>query len=662
MRKLFTSMALLLCASVSSVSAGDIYSVELGSAPSSDYFSVVETTDGTTTNYNGKYTGTYNGTSYTAGLKLQGGTQVQFTTTAASTITVVQSIADSKTNSSTNNIPALDGTAMTSYTDDSDNKVRVWTKTDVEAGAHYISRANKELGLLYVSVEYTGAVLTTLSAPTLTPNTANGEVTISYPENASSVVYTTDGSTPSADNGTTITAEKTITVDDGATVNAIAIGDQTTYANSAVATTTVYIDNVTIAAPVISSSNGVVAITDATPGTTIYYTKDGGTPTTSSTAYIGTFYLAEDATVKAIAVREGSDNSEEASAEVEGVAVATGVAINGASTGWENKNSVTLTVDELTYTLAITGNSSKSFNSQGKVNGATGIKLSNKAQNTLTLPDGYVATKITFYSFVNGSTETASGWSEVGGTSYSDYEDFPMAATSGSYDIRTYELNKLNKITFTNAGTQLIFTIALDIEKEAAETVTASIAAGGYRGFSSAKAVEVPDDVTIYVVNKGGVDLVNYTFEITPIESKIIPANTGVILKGAANTDYTLTVTEEEATASDYANNILVATSVEDNCTIDQTSYDYYAIAKAQFKFLKYVGTDNFNANLSYIRLDAGATNGAKEFNIIENTTGISSVKAAENGNATLYNLAGQKVSSNYSGIVVKNGKKFMVK
>ena len=41
--------------------------------------------------------------------------------------------------------------------------------------------------------------------------------------------------------------------------------------------------------------------------------------------------------------------------------------------------------------------------------------------------------------------------------------------------------------------------------------------------------------------------------------------------------------------------------------------------------------------------------------------SGISSVKA-ENANATMYNLAGQKVDANYRGIVVKNGKKFMNK
>ena len=38
--------------------------------------------------------------------------------------------------------------------------------------------------------------------------------------------------------------------------------------------------------------------------------------------------------------------------------------------------------------------------------------------------------------------------------------------------------------------------------------------------------------------------------------------------------------------------------------------------------------------------------------------TGINGVKAEDNGQATVYNLAGQKVNSQYKGIVIRNGKK----
>ena len=45
-----------------------------------------------------------------------------------------------------------------------------------------------------------------------------------------------------------------------------------------------------------------------------------------------------------------------------------------------------------------------------------------------------------------------------------------------------------------------------------------------------------------------------------------------------------------------------------------------------------------------------------------EETTDITNVNAAESNDDTLYNLAGQKVNAAYKGIVIKNGKKYLVK
>lgn len=45
-----------------------------------------------------------------------------------------------------------------------------------------------------------------------------------------------------------------------------------------------------------------------------------------------------------------------------------------------------------------------------------------------------------------------------------------------------------------------------------------------------------------------------------------------------------------------------------------------------------------------------------------EPVNGISSVKTENNVNAPVYNLAGQRVSKNYKGVAIQNGKKFIVK
>lgn len=47
---------------------------------------------------------------------------------------------------------------------------------------------------------------------------------------------------------------------------------------------------------------------------------------------------------------------------------------------------------------------------------------------------------------------------------------------------------------------------------------------------------------------------------------------------------------------------------------------------------------------------------------ISEGTTGISSIEAENANSNKMYNLAGQRVDKNYKGIVIKDGKKFIVK
>ena len=49
-------------------------------------------------------------------------------------------------------------------------------------------------------------------------------------------------------------------------------------------------------------------------------------------------------------------------------------------------------------------------------------------------------------------------------------------------------------------------------------------------------------------------------------------------------------------------------------------------------------------------------------FFTVNDPTGINAVRVGEKTDAPLFNLNGQRVSDNYKGIVVKNGKKYVVK
>ncbi len=68
------------------------------------------------------------------------------------------------------------------------------------------------------------------------------------------------------------------------------------------------VDPTYVATPSISDNQGVVTITCATEGASIYYTLDDSDPSVSSTLYKEPFEIQNDCTVKAIAVKDGNSS------------------------------------------------------------------------------------------------------------------------------------------------------------------------------------------------------------------------------------------------------------------------------------------------------------------------------------------------------------------
>ena len=79
---------------------------------------------------------------------------------------------------------------------------------------------------------------------------------------------------------------------------------------------------------------------------------------------------------------------------------------------------------------------------------------------------------------------------------------------------------------------------------------------------------------------------------------------------------------------------------------------DANANGKTPENLINATGTDNF-----FVKIGAG--NSVVPYG---EESAIQSVSKAVNASAAAYNLAGQRVGADYKGIVVKNGKKFMVK
>lgn len=475
MKKIFTLIAMFFCMAVTAFAAGEVYTISFnGSNEQSQegYFSWNPDKH----NFNNKFAGTYNGVEYTKGLKMEGATKVSWTSTATSTVTIVQSTWSDKTNK-------LDGTelAVADAVEDAGNGIRVYTITGVPAGSHEITRGSGENGIFFISVEYTGASMTTLETPQITVNDKTGEVTIGAVANAKEIRYTTDGSTPNATTGEVYSAP--FVVADGTVVKAVAIGDEVSYVSSSIAEVQVLLADVKPVAPVIAQQYGSVGISCETPATTIEYSFDNATWTT----YTRTFTLTETKTLYARATR-GGVTSDVANAEVTTVATPSAATLQTITLdmGSFQQNDPANNVISGTPGTANEGwiltcaNDSKTYSAGSDITEdeyAT-IKASNGAQNILTIPTGKKIVRATIVSYVNAASTSARvcGWKEVAGVEY-DYNAVPNQAFTNiedhktNPDVRVFPLDCTGTFTFTNTGEQHAFYLVLDV-CDANDTVT----------------------------------------------------------------------------------------------------------------------------------------------------------------------------------------------
>ncbi|MDD7581240.1 MAG: chitobiase/beta-hexosaminidase C-terminal domain-containing protein, partial [Treponema sp.] len=135
------------------------------------------------------------------------------------------------------------------------------------------------------------------------------EVTISCATEGAKIYYTTDGTEPTASSTEYADA---ISVTAAVTLKAIAVKDGM---NDSVVASASYTIKGTVATPEFSVASGAVdsgttvTITCSTEGAKIYYTTDGTEPTASSTEYTGAISVTTAVTVKAIAVKDGMNDS-----------------------------------------------------------------------------------------------------------------------------------------------------------------------------------------------------------------------------------------------------------------------------------------------------------------------------------------------------------------
>lgn len=197
--------------------------------------------------------------------------------------------------------------------------------------------------------------------------------------------------------------------------------------------------------------------------------------------------------------------------------------------------------------------------------------------------------------------------------------------------------------------------VALDVPEE-----TVTISPSGYSTYAAYYPVDYSklDDLKAYTVK---LNAEKTGIVMNEVEG-VVPAGVAVLLKGKANTDYALTKAEglqDQDVTSDLKMSDGTITS-----TTEKTVYGLATVG-GQDGFYKASNGKTIPAKCAYLEV-ANSASSAKFYSLGDHsgsTTGITSVKnEAAGNNAPMYNLAGQLVDKGYKGIVIKNGKKIVLK
>lgn len=211
----------------------------------------------------------------------------------------------------------------------------------------------------------------------------------------------------------------------------------------------------------------------------------------------------------------------------------------------------------------------------------------------------------------------------------------------------------------TYAGTVSIKNLKIVAEGVKQETVT--ISPSGYSTYAAYYPVDYSKlGLEAYAVKLNAEEK---TITLKKIEEGVVPAGKAVLLKGTPGKSYELKIGEGDEAKFDTDLKVSDGTATSS----EKTAVAVYGLATVdgQDGFYKASKGKTIPVKCAYLEV-ANSASSVKCFSLGDHsgsTTGITSVKnEAAGNNAPMYNLAGQLVDKGYKGIVIKNGKKIVLK
>ena len=198
----------------------------------------------------------------------------------------------------------------------------------------------------------------------------------------------------------------------------------------------------------------------------------------------------------------------------------------------------------------------------------------------------------------------------------------------------------------------------LDLLSEGKTAVGAKVGATGYTTFASAEALDLanmPNGLQAFYASSVGETSVKFK-EVT----EAAEAGTGLLLKGTANTYYSIPVV---ASGSAVSGNLLVGCTTA--TTLDVNA-NYYVMVNnggiAEFQCLDVQGA-TIPAGKAYLNAGGAGARLSFSFDDDNTTTGIRSIDNGQlTGGNSVYNLNGQRVDNPKKGLYIVNGKKYINK